>query len=139
MLVNSEREAGKFSTCWLSAERTSLAVEAGSSSQLLGNWRKEGPVSLSSCLGRTSSGHPESEERCSGMPRLLHKVLGCCRPCATCTATNMRPLPSYCRARRWRSRELSPLRCHPRGGKRGVGSMGSEATLQKVGEIQARL
>ena len=61
-LVNVEREAGNFATCWRSAERTSLAIEAwvGSSAELRGNWRIAGPASMVSCLGRTRSGRPES-------------------------------------------------------------------------------
>ena len=62
VLVNAEREAGKFATCWRSAERTSLAVEAwvGSSAELRGNRQSAGAASLASCLGRTRSGRPES-------------------------------------------------------------------------------
>ena len=32
MLVNAEREAGKFATTWYSAERTGLAIEASAGS-----------------------------------------------------------------------------------------------------------
>ena len=62
VLVNVEREAGNFATCWRSPERISLAVEAwvGSSAGLGGNRRSAGPTSLASCLGRTRSGSPAS-------------------------------------------------------------------------------
>ena len=57
MLVNAGREAGKFATCWRSAERTSLVVEAwvGSFAGL-----RAGPRSLAYSLGRTRSGRPET-------------------------------------------------------------------------------
>ena len=44
---------------------------------------KAGSVGLASCVGRTRSGPPESEERCAGVPRLLRKVLDCRLLCAT--------------------------------------------------------
>ena len=44
------------------------------------------------------------EEHCSEVQRLLHVVQGC-RSCATCAATNRRPLPShYCGGHHWRGK-----------------------------------
>ena len=50
---NTGLEAGKCSTCWRSAERTSLVVEAwvGSSAELRSNWQRAGPANLASCRG----------------------------------------------------------------------------------------
>ena len=78
------------------------------------------------------------EEQSSEVQRLLHVVQGC-RPCATCAATNKRPLPSRCYGgRRWRGKRTHSVEM-PSDKKRGVDSMGSDATLQNVGEIRARL
>ena len=78
------------------------------------------------------------EEHCSEVQRLLHVVQGC-RPCATCAATNRRPLPSRCcKGRRWRGKRTHSVEM-PSEENRGVNSMGSDATLQNVGEIRARL
>ena len=50
---NAEHGASKWTTCWRSAERTGLAVEAwvGSSAELQSNWQRAGPESLASCRG----------------------------------------------------------------------------------------
>ena len=78
------------------------------------------------------------EERRSEVQRLLQEVQGC-RLRATCAVTNRRPLPSHCysgrrrRGNRTQSGEMPPER------KQGRFSMGSDATLQDVGEIRARL
>ena len=78
------------------------------------------------------------EEHCSEVERLLHVVQGC-RPCATCAATNRRPLPSRgCSGRRWRVKRTHCVEMRSEK-NRGVDSMGSDATLQNVGEIRARL
>ena len=53
--VNAERKAGEFATCWPSAERTGLVVEArvGSSAELRGNWwRARLPGGLSGVLAQ---------------------------------------------------------------------------------------
>ena len=62
ILVNAGGEAGKFTTCWRSAERTRLVVEAwvSSSAGLRGNRQSAGPTRLASCLGRIRSDRPES-------------------------------------------------------------------------------
>ena len=62
ILVNAGGEAGKFTTRWRSAERTSLVVEAwvSSSAGLRGNRQSAGPTRLASCLGRIRSDRPES-------------------------------------------------------------------------------
>ena len=78
------------------------------------------------------------EEHCSEVQRLRHVVQGCL-PCATCAATNRRPLPSHCcSGRRWRGKRTHSVEMPPRK-DRGVDPMGSDATLQNVGEIRARM
>ena len=78
------------------------------------------------------------EDQSSEVQRLLHVVQGC-RPCTTCAAANRRPLPSRCcSGRRWRGKRTHSLEM-PSEKNRGVNSMGSDATLQNVGEIRARL
>ena len=77
------------------------------------------------------------EEHCSEVQCLLHVVQGC-RPCATCAATNRRPLPSHCcSGRRWRGKRTHSVDAIR--GKTGVDSTASDATLQNVGEIESRL
>ena len=78
------------------------------------------------------------EDQSSEVQRLLHVVQGC-RPCTTCAAANRRPLPSRCcSGRRWRGKRTRSVEM-PSEENRGVNSMGSDATLQNVGEIRARL
>ena len=141
MLVNPGREAGKFATCWCSAERTSLVVGAwvGSSVGLRGNRRSAGQTSLVSCLGRTRAGRPESRgallrgAASSGRsPRLSSK-------CHLRGDQQEAPSVSLLlQVAAGGGRRPTPLRCHPRK-DRGVDSMGSHARLQNVGEIRARL
>ena len=77
------------------------------------------------------------EERCSEVQLLLHEVQG--RPSVTCAATYRRPLPSRCcSGRRWRGKRTHSVEM-PSEKSRGVDSMWSDATLQDVGEIRARL
>ena len=116
--VNDEREAGNFATCWLSAERTSLVVEAwvGSSAELCVNWRRAGlPEGLTGVLAQgtllpksilldaASSARCvpsdqtilNSKEQNSKMKYLLREDQGC-RPCVARTVTPRRPLLSHC-------------------------------------------
>ena len=102
------------------------------------NWRSAGPPSLASCLRRTRSAVLSLEERRTEVRRLLHNFLGY-RPCATGVVTNRRPLASHCGSgRRWRGKTTHSVEM-PSEERQGYGSMGSDATLQNVGEIQARL
>ena len=116
--VNAEREAGNFATCWLSAERTSLVVEAwvGSSAELCANWRRTGlPEGLTGVLAQgillpksillgaaSSAGCVPSDqtiwnckEQNSKMKYLPREDQGC-RPCVGRTVTPRRPLLSHC-------------------------------------------
>ena len=102
--------------------------------------RAEGKTSKPDLSSRVYSDRPSrvAEEQSSEVQRLLHVVQGC-RPCATCATTNRRPLPSRCcSGRRWRGKRTHSVEM-PSEENNGVDSMGSDATLQNVGEIQARL
>ena len=79
------------------------------------------------------------EDRCSRVHCILHEVQGC-RPCTTSAAINTGgPYPfTFVVVVAGGGREPTPLRCHT-SKDRGVNSMGSDATLQNVGEIRARL
>ena len=85
---NAQREAGKFATCWLGAERTSLVVEAwvGSSAEL----RLAEGGTTRRLVGRPSSGNPVSEEHFSWVP---HRLLDVCRATKpSCIAKKSREL-----------------------------------------------
>ena len=59
------------------------------------NGQRARPASLTSRLGRTRIGRPESLGAKLRGAAFLH-VVQSCRPCATCAAMNRRPLPSRC-------------------------------------------
>ena len=129
----------KFSTCWRSVERTRLAEEAwvGSFAGLHGTGKVRDQQSWPPVSGVLVQAVVSPEEGRSEVQCLLHEVQGC-RTSATCATINRRPPPSHCcSGRRPRGKRTHPVEMPSEKG-RGVGSMGSDATLQNVGEIQGR-
>ena len=90
------------------------------------------PPSLTSRLVRTRIGRPKSRGASSEVQRLLH-VVQSCGPCATCAATNKRPLPSRCcSGRRWRGKRTHSVEM-PSEENRGVTRWEAMQRYQNVG------